>query len=235
MRVHHRRARLCAVAGTIVTISIAVISGLAVPASAAPSLRPTNNVNFSGYYATPAIGLASVSTTFKVPTINCSSGITQGVAFGAIADINSSTAAARSQVRAQCTGTTASYQLFVLANTSEFVENGVGPGDKVVASIFQTVTGISAEIHDLTSGFYYVADGSANGATGAGAGAEQITTPTPELIAPFATPTFTKAEVNGDYIGFDTPIRYDMATGSNVIMKAGLLTDGGDQFAVAFN
>ena len=52
--------------------------------------------------------------------------------------------------------------------------------------------------------------------------------------APFAVTAFTKSEVNGDYISFQSPTQYSLKYGNVLRIRASLLMDGGDSFKLTF-
>jgi hypothetical protein len=82
----------------------------------------------------------------------------------------------------------------------------VSAGDTVVTSFFPTASLAQATVHDLTSGYTWVADGSPPGVNDSAVigelpvfrsgGGSQL------HIAPFGSTKFTKCQVNGDDLGF---------------------------------
>jgi hypothetical protein len=209
--------------------------------STAMAGTPSEPDSFGAYYiVTPANGVVSASTTFTVPTLNCSSGAIAGQAYGIEADFSnswSSGTVARSKVNALCNGTVPQYQFDVFAGSTEFVKNGVSAGDVVVASYYQTSAVVQATVHDITSGYTWVADGAPTGSTYVVIGATVFYNSTIETythFAPASTSAFTQAEVNGDYIGYQSPMEWRYrASGISVTASAGTLRSNGDNFKLS--
>ena len=86
---------------------------------------------------------------------------------------------------------------------------GASPGDTVVASMFQSGTSTDADIRDLTSNTHWFESDPTNvGDTGIGIGAF-LNGP----VASFATTTMKNAQVNGQYLGFESPSQFkDVST-----------------------
>ena len=82
--------------------------------------------------------MASASTTFKVPTITCATGAGPGQSLGVWGYDTQTAYVAEAAVQAHCTGTTPTYNFYILANSANFTEGGVSPGDTVAASFYQT-------------------------------------------------------------------------------------------------
>jgi hypothetical protein len=220
------------------TLSL-VVAG---PANASVQSTSTATVtSFGAYYlTTPSGGVASASTTFHVPYLNCSSGTTSGQAYGVEADFSNSWdsgVVAWSKVDALCNGTTPQYQFDVQANATEFIENGVSAGDLVTTSFFETSSVVQAIVHDMTSGYTWIADGNPEAATEVLVGATIF----PSAViggythfAPATVASFTKTQVNGDYIGFQSPSQYNYhLKGWPVEAKTGKLSYGGDAFKLS--
>jgi hypothetical protein len=185
----------------------------ALPASA------STLTSFLGAFWTsaPNIGgniyLTSASTTFVVPTVNCT-GITRhlgenfGVEEGALGAF---IGYLQALVTTECHSATPSYHFRVAVGTIAFVEGGVSPGDTVVASWFYNSSVAQAIVHDLTSGVTWDAVGGPPPtalSSPADIGEFDYETPSNTSIppAPFGTETFTQSEVNGDYLGFGNNI-----------------------------
>ncbi len=228
---------------TAVASAAAVMALTATLFGAGPAMAGTlsESSSFGAYYiVTPANGVVSASTTFTVPTLNCSSGVIAGQAYGIEADFSNSWSGgtvAWSNVNALCNGTVPQYQFDVLAGSTEFVENGVSAGDVVVASYYQTSTVVQATIHDITSGYTWVADGTPTASTYAVIGAAVFwnsTLGTYTHFAPASPSAFSQAEVNGDYIGYQSPVewRYHVS-GYSVTAGAGTLRSDGDSFKLS--
>jgi hypothetical protein len=195
----------------LVAASIATIAVGASPASAAPVARGNASDTLGAYYdAAPTHGLVSAGTTFKVPTISCASG--QGQSFGVVGvSTRLPYILEQADVDTTCNGTTAVYQVNVVAGTFQSVQSGVSPGDTVVASFYQTSSWSQATVHDLTTGSTWTSTSSQGflsdnafigvndyPANGIGNG-----------VAAFGTVLFSRNQVNGDYLGFQQPTAYN--------------------------
>lgn len=228
-----RRSRRALATSTVAALAVAAGTIAAGPASASTT-RLTNGADYNGayYYSAPSNGLASVSTTFKVPTINCSQGLQQGQAFGVYTLVPGQAWTNVAVADTYCSGTTPTYKLVVVAGNNQFVEPGVAPGDTVVASAYQTASGYDqATVHDLTSNYTWIADSSGPVATAAQIGSYNFDDNF-YLDAPFTTVTFTKTQVNGDYLGFESPVAVNWTYGqfNTVIVKTGALASNSDTF-----
>lgn len=225
------------------------------PRAARPDVA-TASPNAAGYQVTPKGGLASASVTFKMPTITCTSGYTQEqpINFGVTnGPVTPNPVAAFAQ--ASCTGATAAYS-FVVETKAGLATSltGLAPGNTVVASIFQSGTTTEAEIHDLTSNTYWAsAFGGNEGDTAAQIGAfeywpyEKYEDNFPYFIEPipaFSKATMSIAEVNGDFLGFDSPVEHNLytehttltGTANKVLVATGALKTGpgGSSFGLTF-
>jgi hypothetical protein len=198
-----RAAKLRTIGWTGAILGVAATTAMwALPAGA-------NTDSFGAYWVTtPTGGLVSDSATFVVPSLNCAGNTGQlGQEFGVI----DNTQTVESVVRMECNAATPSYNFIVTAGTSSFTENGVSAGDTVVTSYFQTATQAQATVHDLTSGFTWVADGTPPGFNDSAVIGEFPVFPSGgggQLhIAPFGTTTFSKCQVNGDYLGYGNSLQ----------------------------
>jgi hypothetical protein len=212
----------------------AVLSAaLVAPATAAlASAMTVPKSSYGAFYnvSSSSNSWASVSATFKVPSITCS-GALRGEAFGVEADENGQIAA-WAKANAVCSGTKATYKLDVLANATEFVEGGVSAGDVVVASAYQTSGYIASTVHDLTSGYTWIADGSpiqSVYATSVYIGG----TNTKYTWAPFTTTSFTKVQINGDYLGYQSPSQYNYGFSGSLIARTSAIHSG-DSFTLSY-
>jgi hypothetical protein len=220
-------------------VVLAALTSMASPAFASPATLAGLTDTRGAYYSlTPTKGLASASTTFRVPSITCINGENQGQDYGLDAWSNGGYDEV-AVVTAICSGATPVYKFLVQADSASFTENGVGPGDLVVASFFQAPSFNQAIIHDLTSGYTWIADGSAGVATSVAIGtwsSYQYSDPGVPLPtdAQFGTVTFSKTQVNGDYFGFASPGAYNWVSGNTVLVHAGGLSAEGDTFKVVW-
>jgi hypothetical protein len=194
-------------------------SGIRFGANASPSV--------AGFQVSPSGGLASASATFTVPTATCTP--TDDTDGAVVFDgVYTETLESYALIQILCqSGTHPTYDYFVLTEAGIVGGSGVAPGDVVVTSLFQSATSTYAEIHDLTADKYWFTDNSANqGDTGVDIGTYSQTfngNPVPT----FAKVTFTNATVNGDYLGFESPAKYNALNGGDLLIKTGGLTTTG--------
>ncbi len=137
-----------------------------------------------------------------------------------------------------CTSTGPATNFNFQTPAGNFDEPGPAVGDTIVASMFQSGTSTWAELHDLTSGAYWVANDPINvGDTVIDVGS--IT----QVFDGRPVPTFTKvklssATVNGDDLGFSSlgAIQDNALNGADVLIKAGGLstTGAGSSFTLKF-
>lgn len=218
-------------------------SSVAGAASAAPRLaRPaairadagTSNY-LAGYKVSPTNGLASASVTFTVPSITCSptdksQGATQWDG------VYTDTLDTYALVATICTSSGPSYEYAFATEAASYVEAGAAAGDVVVASLFQSATATFAVIHDLTDNDYWFADNSVNqGDTTVDIGALNDTyvgTPIPT----YAKAKFSNATLNGDYLGFESPLQYNTVSSIDTVAKSSALTTtaSGSSFSTKF-
>ena len=183
------------------------------------------------YSLTPTHGVASASTTFVVPTATCTANVTEGQDLGIIDAWSNSGTDEMAVVTETCNGgTTPTYQFIVQANSTTFTENGVSPGDTVVASFFQTPGYNEARVHDLTSGYTWVADDNGSAATSVAIGSYAATVNgNLTLNTPFGTVPFTKTQVNGEYLGDTGAGAFNWTFGKSILVRTGPIK-GGDSF-----
>jgi hypothetical protein len=107
---------------------------------------------------------------------------------------------------------------------------GASPGDTVVVSAWQAASIVEAEVHDLTNHEYWYANASPAGSVqGAYIGDQN-----PDGgVSPFTTVTFTKCQINGDYLGFEAPIQYSEKTEKDTQISTGKVAPG-DTFKLTF-
>jgi hypothetical protein len=236
-----RRLRaLGVVLGVLGTGSLVAVSAL--PASA------SSLTSFLGAYWTsaPTIGdslyLTSASTTFVVPTVNCTGntkhlgdnfGVEEGAGSAFIGYI-------QALVTAECKQTTPSYHFHVSVGTTVFKEVGVSPGDTVVASWFYTSSVSEAIVHDLTSGYTWDAVGGTpplSSPADIGEFDLESATNTAFKPAPFSTVTFTQSQVNGDYLGFgDNIAAWNLQLGEHGLnITTGPIASDQESFTVTFD
>ncbi len=216
-----------AAALAVVTLGFTSAAGAVgnTPSLAKPSgiEAASSSTYVAGYLATPNGGLASASVTFTVPTISCTAA-DKGEDATLEPGVFTDTLSAIAVVDAYCTSSGPAYNYLLATDSGSYFPTGAAPGHVVVASLFESATSTWAEIHDLTNGEYWYDDNSANqGDTVADIGTlsfDYLDIPVPT----FKKVLFTKATVNGDYLGFDSPTEYNTVNGSDLVIKAGALT-----------
>lgn len=197
--------------------------------SKSPSLATANpTLEFAGYEAAPANGLASASTTFVVPTVTgCSDAYAgQDLIFG----VNGPGFV--SGIDESCNGATAVYQYIAETNAGTIKEPATA-GDTVVASSFQTASRTEAEVHDLTNGQYWVgADNAAGEAAFVQIGVFDANAP-PAID--FGKTTMSVDQVNGDYLGFESPEQdRQVDSAGHTLIASGSLTSDGTKFTLTW-
>ena len=184
--------------------------------------------NFAGYVDTPSGGLASASVTFKIPVVNCAVTPNATVSEGVITSSLGTWALAQES----CSSGTpvSSFTVGTPAGSASDLA-GASPGDHIVASMFQSGTSTDADIRDLTSGSHWFETDPTNvGDTAIGIG-----TYLTGQVASFAPITMSNAQVNGEYLGFESPSRYkDVSTHTLVASSALTTTARGTSFALTF-
>jgi hypothetical protein len=187
-----------------------------------------HSTEFAGWAADTPHGLASVSTTFRIPTLNCSTDIDDPLYLGVFTNTGSS----YSTIRLLCDGTNPTYTYWLATPAGLIQEPGAAAGDVVVVSMFQTASWTEAEIHDVTNGQYWVADTAAGGTgidPGIGVNEPYATAPLP----PITPATFSAVEVNGDNLGFESPAQYELVRSETLFTSSGLSSTG-SKFTVTF-
>lgn len=206
-----------ATVGLLGTVGVGTI-GLAPSAGATPVASQT----MAGYQVTPTGGLASASATLTIPNISCTPGTPSDLSIGLSAN-----GAGSAGFGDSCNpGGTTGLQFSVKAGSSG--EQGdttlvPKPGDVVVLSVFQSSTTTEAELHDLTQhGYIYSISAGNAGATTVFIG----TTANPlHDLDSFTKAVVTNATINGDYLGFDSPTRYNYTGfGTTPIIKTSAIT-----------
>jgi hypothetical protein len=177
----------------------------------------------AGYQATPSYGLASASVTFTVPTITCTA---TDSADSAILNngVYTDNLYTEAFVYDYCPPSGPPvYRVQVQTPSSSLIYIGPAAGDVVVASLFQSGTSTVAEIHDLTAHLNWISDSNEN----QGETVVDIGTYTGHRVPTFTKVRFTNATVNGNYLGFDSPTRYNTLNGGDLLIKSSALTTSG--------
>jgi hypothetical protein len=208
----------------------ALTAGLAGHVSAAPLVSSVASLpNAAGYYATPSEGIASVSATFTIPSINCTDDNDFFDQFGLNVDSN-----LYSVVQVSCDGSgnaSTGIGLEVDGGTPFFPSSpGFNPGDTVFASVFQTTSREEAEIHDVTNGANWYDYGANDGALSTAF----IGVLNGESTPQFTTVAFTKCQINALYLVDESPTRYNEKSGRTTLITASKLSKPGDNFKLAF-
>jgi hypothetical protein len=213
------RLALATLAATALTVGLAGHVSAATLVASSPF--------FAGYYAAPAEGIASVSATFNVPTINCADDNANTQYLGINVDNEG-----LSDVQATCDGGgTASYAFYLeWDGGTAYTGAGVYPGDTVVVSIFQTTTRQEAELHNVTTGGYAFDYGPPTGALPW----VYIGGINDEATPPFTTIAFTKCQINGLYLSEEGPTQYNEKFGNVTLVTASKLAKPGDNFKLTF-
>jgi hypothetical protein len=206
------RKKTSAIAVAVALTATVGIGGKAALASSSGPVQPQAVAVSTGayYYEYPVIpgtstsDLATASTVFTIPTITCAAGSGEGESFGLTGSgISSNSYLAVAET--YCTGTTPTYKFYVQSAGAMFTEPGANPGDLVVASFLQTTAYQQATIHDLTDNTTWVADSSNGPVIGYASEGVSLFPLGLTSVAPFTKTKFSSNEVNGDYIGFQSP------------------------------
>jgi hypothetical protein len=202
----------------------------ALPRSASVPDSEGNTLGFAGYLATPTNGFASASTTFVVPTESSCSDTYDGVS--QVVGIIANNTATQAGIYEYCDNSTPVYD-YLAETPAGVVEEPATPGDTVVASMFETGKWTEAEVHDITNGQYWAGTYSSGGTdTAVDIGVDSSGPP----IIPFSTTTMTMVQVNGDYLGFESPeqLRATAFETNRVLIASGPLSAHGTSFKVTF-
>lgn len=227
-----RARRIAGRSAIAVVVSVtATIVGVASPAFASA----TGSATLAGYSATPTNGVASATATFRVPTIDCTSGTTEGQFLGVGDPTTIDTGSGHTVLAAvflRCIGTTPDYQCEAYVNQTFDFQTGVNPGDTVETSMFQTGTQEGAETLDLTNGQHCsdVTNPVPTTTIAAGLLAEGIGTP----IAPFGHSAFSSVQINGHHLSSESPTKYKLASGATTLAKPSAIASSGASFTVRF-
>jgi hypothetical protein len=220
--------------GGIVLAPGAGASGLT-PALKSAGGGASSSTFLGGFQAVPTAGLASASATFTIPKITCTPAQdTNGAAL--FSGVFTDSLDVYALVTAQCSAGGPQYGFNFSTPSGGFVESGAKAGDVVVTSLFESPTGAQAEIHDMTQSVYWV-----SGTPGA------ITDTRVDIgtyneasiglpLANFGKATYTNVTVNGDYLGFDAPTKFNAINGGDQLVKTGSIktTASGSTFTATF-
>jgi hypothetical protein len=207
-----------------------------------PGLKTSTNFG-AGYFSYPGTGnVASASVTFKTPTFSCAKTTDDEWLSPGVWIYNSSGVLSQfSGVEFNCNdGATFTGDVICLDSYATCDDSmTVSPGDRVVASLSESSTATIAAVHDLTSGTHVSISAAATttdetvfvGDEGPMLASSGAVTRVPT----FTKVLFSKAQVNGQYLGDWSPVRYNLAThGTKVQESAGVLTGDCDAFSTTF-
>jgi len=241
-------------------IAGAAIAGFAVPASAGASVvahrhsasastlaapehqlgaakAGSNDQFLAGWYAFTSGGLASASTTFRVPTATCPASGTTDLGFGVFgiqAGASDLSYSSQANVQLDCAGGVATYYIsaFTTGDGNDYVPTN--PGDLVVTSLYENGTNTTATVHDLTTHVTVTSTGASDLDDQVNTGSYNYFYSAPSTISGFGKVKFTEAQVNGDYLKYSNPQQLNMAGVHPVQIATGALTAAGDGFTQTF-
>jgi hypothetical protein len=235
-----------AIGGALAFVLAPAASTTAAAVPAAPALKPGvplvpnrpvigaagSSSQFAGYLDTPTGGLASASVTFKIPLVACTASTVNDLS--ADPGVLTRSLFTYALIEPLCTSTGPTYYYGFATPAGSFTEPGAAAGDIVVTSLFQSSTSTWAKIHDLTNGAFWFADDSTNvGDDTVGIGS-YVPNSTP--LVKFATTSMSNAQVNGDYLTFESPTQYNAVSATDTLVSSGALatTAGGTHFSLVW-
>jgi hypothetical protein len=196
---------------------------------------PLNDEFLAGYYSYENAGLTSASATFKLPAITCSSTDTMDLGFGVFGIPTGATDLSDSRQadgQVDCIGGSPYY--YISAYTPVGGNNYVAAnaGDKIIASLSENGSQVTATVHDVTTGVTVTSTGDDPFDTQVNTGAYNYYYP--GRIPTFNRVTISKAQVNGDYLGYTASYQLAMKPNRRIQIDAGALNRAGDGFALLF-
>jgi hypothetical protein len=214
-----------------------LVCGLAGTASAATaSARPADastSTTVAGYYAVPSIGLTSASATFVVPKVKCKAGQTGVGQFVGLFDANptSDSPSALSVAAANifCSDGVATYEADAFLDGQSQILSGPEPGNTLVVSIAQTASTELATVSDLTTDTTATISHAPIPDSAISIGFDS-TVPTEK----FSPVTFTKVQVNGQYLNMQPNTQYSLLSGAKTLDKTSAIASPGDSFSVTY-
>lgn len=197
----------------------------------------------NGYFSYPGTGdVASASVTFTMPTFTCThQGDSEWLSPGIWVYDSSGNLTQFSGAEFNCNDGALFMGdvMCVDSYTSCDDSISVSPGDKLVASLYESSTQTYASVHDLTSGGFVSITGPAvttdetvflgdeGPSIASTGGVSKIPTYTQQIH-------FSKAQVNGLYLRDWSPAHYNLKTGTSLQEKSTALTGDGDGFTATF-
>jgi hypothetical protein len=204
--------------------------------SARSSVRPATasvSSTAAGYYAVPSIGFASASATFVVPKATCTSAPNGVGEFVGLFDLNPASgpvgAHSVAAVSIACSSGAASYDYEAYVSGDSDTPSGIKPGDTVVVSIVQAGSSELSTISDLTQDTTADISSTSVPDTAMSIG-EYSTVPT----EPLTKVTFTKVQVNGQYLKMQPSTQYNLLNGAKTLIKTSGITSPGDTFSLTY-
>jgi hypothetical protein len=221
------------------TVGLTSFAGATTPrVPSAPAAHPEGvsaDENVAGYQATPPGGVSSASATFTIPKITCTK---KQQAHHAQIELGVYTndPVIFSRIGVGCTAGGPFYY-YNVGTFSGVITEPATAGDTVVTSLSDSPTASDAEVHDLTNHQYWISDyTSPYQQSTVDIGSYDYFSPLGIPIAPFPTVTLSNATVNGDYLGFESPTRYNASDGTVTLVKSGGLktSAAGSSFSLTF-
>jgi hypothetical protein len=194
----------------------------------------TLSIDQAAYTAEPSAGVASASVSFTIPTVTCPANGDQGFMYPGVRT-NSSIAVM--DIYCPGSGAAAVYDYDLVTPSGQDLQPA-SAGDTVIATIFETTTITQAEIHDLTNGQFWL-DSYTGDAGDSIVGIGDFTDTSEGVEVPtFAPVTMSNVQVNGDYLGFESPTQYNDYNPNNghVVITTGAVktASSGSSFKLTF-
>lgn len=219
-------------------------AGAQVHLSGWPTRTPHHNTPTTaygaGYFSYPADpNVASVGVTFKLPaSITCaSSSDAEWLLPGIWVYDSGGSLSQQVDVNLNCNQGSQLFEAVVCIAQASCTTAAVSPGDLIEATFTETGSGASGTIRDITTGQVTTVNGPSNQSSDY---TVFVGDEGPSMFGPTAVPTFkqvsfTRAQVNGAYLGDWSPSRYNLSTdGSTTQITTTALSDHGDEFMTKF-
>ena len=215
--------------GLIGTASAASASG--VGGSARPAAVSASSAA-AAYYVTPSIGFSSASATFVVPKATCKSASSIGQ-FDGLFDLDPADgnvgATALAAVDINCDSGSPAYEFETYIAGESNIQAGIAPGNTVVVSIAQTASTELSTVTDVTT--KTTVDVSNTPVSEAAVSVGAYSTVPTEKFTPI---TFTKVQVNGQYLKSQPNTEYNLLNGAKTLIKTSPIASPGDSFSVTY-
>jgi hypothetical protein len=227
---HAGRVAMIMVGAGSLSLGLAGAASAAAPGSVRPAVASISSV-VAGYYAVPTQGFASAGATFVVPKATCTLNGT-GQFFGITDDDPASGSTAAHSIAAVsvvCNDTTPDYTSETFVNGTSGTAINVKPGDTVVVSLFLTASTEVAALSDLTTGKSASTSTTPIADSAVSIGVDS-TTPTEK----FTPVSFTKVQVNSQYLSMVPSTEYNLLDGAKTLIKTSAIASPGDSFSVTY-